>query len=40
MPGSIALQRVDGNNSFGYFYYAGQPVIVDLKTRSIVRVGG
>ena len=39
VPASVNLQQANGNTSFAYFYYAGQPVIVDLKTRSIVRIG-
>ncbi|MEF2550702.1 hypothetical protein VQ042_04890 [Aurantimonas sp. A2-1-M11] len=40
VPASVNLQQANGNTSFAYFYWAGQPVIVDLKTRSIVRIGG
>lgn len=39
VPDTIALQQVDGNSTLAYFYYNGEPVLVDLKTRSIVRVG-
>ena len=39
VPASVNLQQANGNTSFAYFYYAGQPVIVDLKTRSIARIG-
>ncbi|MBO0903677.1 hypothetical protein [Jiella sonneratiae] len=40
VPGSVKLQQPKGSKAFAYFYYAGQPVIVDMKTRSIVRIGG
>ncbi|WP_083592819.1 hypothetical protein [Aurantimonas sp. 22II-16-19i] len=40
VPGAIKLQQPEGSKRFAYFYYGGQPVIVDLKTRSIVRIGG
>ena len=40
VPSSVTLQRPDnGNSAYGYFYYAGKPVIVDMKTRAVVRVG-
>ncbi|UIJ71650.1 DUF1236 domain-containing protein [Aurantimonas sp. HBX-1] len=39
VPQSVALRQPDPNSSLAYFYYNGQPVIVDLKTRSVVRVG-
>lgn len=40
VPRSVTLQRPDdGNSRYGYFYYAGKPVIVDMKTRAVVRVG-
>ncbi|MEF2547827.1 hypothetical protein VQ045_11710 [Aurantimonas sp. E1-2-R+4] len=39
VPDTIALQQVDGNSTLAYFYYNGEPVLVDLKTRSIVRIG-
>ncbi|MBO0661370.1 DUF1236 domain-containing protein [Jiella sp. MQZ9-1] len=40
VPGSVKLERPNGSHAFAYFYWGGQPVIVDLKTRSIVRIGG
>ncbi|WP_167591695.1 hypothetical protein [Jiella endophytica] len=40
VPGSVKLQQPKGSRTFAYFYYGGQPIIVDLKTRSIVRIGG
>ncbi|MCE7030282.1 DUF1236 domain-containing protein [Jiella avicenniae] len=40
VPGSVKLEQPKGSRAFAYFYYAGQPVIVDMKTRSIVRIGG
>lgn len=39
VPESVQLRQPDPNSSLAYFYYNGQPVIVDLKTRSVVRVG-
>jgi len=39
VPPSIQLVPLDGDASYAYFYYNGQPVIVDLTTRSVVRVG-
>lgn len=40
VPQTIALVPLDGNSPYAYFYYNGSPVIVDLTTRSVVRVGG
>tara|TARA_R110002020_G_scaffold78679_1_gene197705 strand:+ start:200 stop:493 length:294 start_codon:yes stop_codon:yes gene_type:complete len=40
VPASVKLQQPKGSRAFAYFYYAGQPIIVEMKTRSIVRVGG
>ena len=40
VPGSVKLEQPKGSRAFAYFYYSGQPVIVDKKTRSIVRIGG
>lgn len=40
VPDSVTLHLPDdGTSAYGYFYYAGQPVIVDMKTRSVVRIG-
>ncbi|KQT83949.1 hypothetical protein [Aurantimonas sp. Leaf443] len=39
VPQSVSLVKIEGNDSLAYFYYDGRPVIVDLKTRSVVRVG-
>lgn len=39
VPSTVNLQQVEGHPNFGYFYYDGQPVIVDLRTRAIVKVG-
>ncbi|MEN3792026.1 DUF1236 domain-containing protein [Fulvimarina sp. MAC3] len=39
VPSSVNLQSIKGHANFGYFYYNGQPVIVDLRTRAIVRIG-
>ena len=40
VPGSVKLAQPQGSQAFAYFYYGGQPIIVDMKTRSIVRIGG
>ncbi|MEX6505571.1 hypothetical protein [Jiella sp. M17.18] len=40
VPQSVKLVQPEGSHAFAYFYYAGQPIIVDVKTRSIVRIGG
>ncbi|EAU42950.1 hypothetical protein FP2506_08911 [Fulvimarina pelagi HTCC2506] len=39
VPSSVNLQSIDGASNFGYFYYNGQPVIVDMRTRAIVKIG-
>ncbi|WP_158555161.1 DUF1236 domain-containing protein [Fulvimarina endophytica] len=39
VPSSVSLTQVDGAPNFGYFYYRGMPVIVDLRTRAIVKIG-
>jgi hypothetical protein len=39
VPEAIVLVPLDGEASYAYFYYNGRPVIVDLTTRSVVRVG-
>ncbi|MEF2073782.1 DUF1236 domain-containing protein [Consotaella aegiceratis] len=38
VPKQVQLEQPQGNETYGYFYYAGQPVIVDLATRSVVRI--
>ena len=38
VPQSVQLAAVEGNGDYGYFYYDGRPVIVDMATRSVVRV--
>ncbi len=40
VPGSVKLEQPQGSRGFAYFYYRGEPIIVDMKTRSIVRIGG
>ncbi|NDW04596.1 hypothetical protein [Jiella pacifica] len=40
VPSSVKLEQPKGSRAFAYFYYAGQPIIVEMKTRSIVRIGG
>ncbi|KAA0968560.1 hypothetical protein FPY71_16890 [Aureimonas fodinaquatilis] len=40
VPQNVQLHQADdGNGVYGYFFYDGRPVIVDLGTRSIVRIG-
>ncbi|MER0237467.1 DUF1236 domain-containing protein [Fulvimarina sp. MAC8] len=39
VPSSVNLQKIEGHSNFGYFYYNGQPIIVDLRTRAIVKIG-
>ena len=39
VPKTIDLVPLDDEASYAYFYYNGRPVIVDLTTRSVVRVG-
>lgn len=40
VPQSVEVHQADGGNGvYGYFYYEGRPVVVDMTTRSIVRVG-
>ena len=39
VPKAVKLEQPEGSGGFAYFYYSGRPVIVDLKTRSIVRIG-
>lgn len=38
VPKNIVLKRPDGPSRYSYFYYDGRPVIVDMKTRAIVRI--
>ena len=39
VPQSISLTPLQGEATYAYFYYNGHPVIVDITTRSVVRVG-
>lgn len=39
VPASVALSPCEGEKTYVYFYYGGQPVIVEQATRSIVRIG-
>ena len=39
VPEVIHLVPLEGEASYAYFYYNGLPVIVDVTTRSVVRVG-
>ncbi|WP_168990477.1 DUF1236 domain-containing protein [Aureimonas flava] len=38
VPQAVDLSRVEGDQDYGYFYFDGRPVLVDLRTRSVVRV--
>jgi hypothetical protein len=40
VPASVQVTTVNDDSVYGYFYYQGQPVIVDMTTRAVVRVGG
>ncbi|WP_185984010.1 hypothetical protein [Aureimonas mangrovi] len=35
----VVATSEDDDTVYGYFYYEGRPVIVDLTTRSVVRIG-
>ena len=37
-PGVILATAETGEGVYGYFYFRGRPVIVDMQTRSIVRI--
>lgn len=37
VPQTIELQRIGDDPVYGYFYFEGRPVIVDLTTRAVVR---
>lgn len=41
VPRTVEVATIEDREDpyYGYFYYQGQPVIVDLTTRSVVRVG-
>ncbi|WP_182084226.1 DUF1236 domain-containing protein [Aureimonas sp. ME7] len=38
VPQNVELATVSGDEIYGYFYYDGRPVLVELKTRSVVRI--
>lgn len=38
VPRSVELKKPEGASAFAYFYYGGKPVIVDVRTRSVVKV--
>lgn len=38
VPQAVELSRVEGDQDYGYFYFDGRPVLVDMRTRSVVRV--
>ncbi|SKA02719.1 hypothetical protein [Consotaella salsifontis] len=39
VPAKVKIEEPQKGGRYGYFYYAGQPIIVDLATRSVVRIG-
>lgn len=41
VPQTVTIATVEGRQDayYGYFYYQGRPVIVDLTTRSVIRIG-
>jgi hypothetical protein len=41
VPANVVVATSDDGDDtvYGYFYYEGRPVIVDLTTRSVVRIG-
>jgi hypothetical protein len=40
VPQNVEVHQAEGGNGvYGYFYYEGRPILVDMTTRSIVRVG-
>ena len=38
VPQGIELATVGAEPIYGYFYHEGRPVIVDMRTRAIVRI--
>jgi hypothetical protein len=38
VPQTIELATVGENKVYGYFYFEGRPVIVDMATRAVVRI--
>lgn len=39
VPRTVSLVPLDDDTGYAYFYYNGSPVIVDMRTRSVVRFG-
>jgi hypothetical protein len=39
VPPNVQLQGPEGGGPYGYFYYEGRPIIVDMATRAVVRIG-
>jgi hypothetical protein len=40
VPQNVQIHQPEGGDGvYGYFYYEGRPVIVDMGTRAIVRIG-
>ena len=38
VPQTVELSKVEGNPDYAYFYFDGRPVLVDMRTRSVVRI--
>ena len=38
VPATVQIVTVSGETIYGYFYYGGRPIIVEMSTRSVVRV--
>lgn len=39
VPRAVNLVSLNPDSGYAYFYYNGRPVIVDVTTRSVVRLG-
>ncbi|KQT64329.1 MULTISPECIES: DUF1236 domain-containing protein [unclassified Aureimonas] len=39
VPRTVSLVPLSKESGYAYFYYNGSPVIVDMRTRSVVRFG-
>jgi hypothetical protein len=38
VPQSVQLATIGENPVYGYFYYEGRPIIVEMATRAVVRL--
>lgn len=38
VPQAVELAQIEGERDYAYFYFDGRPVLVDLHTRSVVRI--